>query len=458
MKIIIFGIGEIYKQYKDMISKEDKIIAFIDNNKRIQKKKINGVKVYSPEQIKKMLYDKIVIMSNYSLEMKSQLLQLGCEEDKILHYLDYIGQSKLHKLEICFSRKRKYSKNTCLIVSNTLDYTGGPITAIYMALELQSRGYDITIAAPNGNECFIKELIQKGIIVCIYHNLQFAKLDELFWIERYQTIIVNTYPMVLCALEIAKKRKVIIWLHESNNIYIDMEFWKNKIKKDILNPNINLYAVSNVAKKNFINNVVRCKIGIMPYGIPDIMVNFMKIHKKLTFAVIGTIHPIKQQLLYIEAIKQLDISEQMNNRFLIIGNKSEDSEYVHNVKCASEVIPNIRLIGGFARNEMEKIYKYIDVIVVSSKQETMSLVATEAMMYGKVCILCDAAGMAEFVVHKKNGLLYETNNINSLKEQIRFCIKNKNYLTIIGKNARDTYNKNFTMSKFGERLEKILHV
>ncbi len=353
----------------------------------------------------------------------------------------------------------KKSVCKCLIITSALGYHGGSITAVYSALELQNRGYKAVIAAPDGDINFINEFRKKGITFLIYPNLRFARWEELFWIEDFQKIIVNTYPMLLCALEIGKHRKALVWLHESDIIYPSMEFWKDRILGEIHSSLLNFYAVSNVARKNFVKNVKECTIGVLPYGIPDLKRNSeVQKDNKLTFALIGTIHPVKQQLLYLEAIKLLDEVYQKENLFLIIGEAGGNEEYVDEVKREISTFQDkcVKCIGGLERKDMESEYDKIDVLVIVSAQETMSLVATEAMMYGKTCIICDVAGMAEFVRHGENGLICRTGDAGSLARQMTYCVENREALNRIGEEARKTYCEYFTMAAFGERLEKEL--
>lgn len=456
MRIVIFGVGKIYERYSTYISSKDEIVAFIDNNVRIQGEKKNGIEIYSPVEICELSYDEIVIMSNYLSEMRDQLLQLGCSEEDIIPYIEYISRQEKGKMQIYFAEKQIECKKKCLIITSSLGYHGGAITAAYTAMELMGRGYGTVIAAPDSDEQFIKEFSKKGITFCIYPNLEFAKWSEMIWVENFQIIIVNTYPMMLCAVEICKHRKVMVWLHESDVVYLSKTFWKSKIMKNILDSNLYICAVSNVARKTFIRNVAECNINLLPYGIPDLEIKETREKVNLTFAIIGTIHPIKQQLLYLSAIKNLDILEKNDNEFLIIGDDGDNAAYVETVKEEAKKLKNIKVIGGLDKRQLEKRYQDIDVIVVASSQESMSLVATEAMMHEKVCIICDVAGMADFIEHEKNGLIYETNDAESLSRQISYCIKNRKKLDLIGRNARETYCENFTMKIFGDRIEKVI--
>lgn len=458
MRIVIFGTGKIYQESKDYFSPEDERVGLLDNNFEKQGRWLDGIKVYPPGEIHNLNYDKIVIMSTHFIEMRDQLLQMGCQRNSIFHYTEYINQQTAGKLYIYYGKNFRRRKKKCLIITSSLGYHGGAIVAVYAARALLDRGYEVVIASPDKDRAFINEFNEAGIAFVVYPNLQFVKWDELFWMNHFDKIIVNTYSMWLCALEIGRHRNVMIWLHESDIAYPGMDFWKDIILENLFMPALSVYAVSAVARKNFFHNVGKREIGVLPYGIPDVRREMRESAGKLTFAVIGTIQPIKEQLLFLAAARIL--SKTMPDcAFIVIGGSREcDADYVARVKKEAETIPGICMAGELTRAELEKAYQHIDIVVVPSSQEAMSLVATEAMMYGKVCILSDVAGMAEYVRQGENGLIFRSNDVGDLVEQMMYCVKNRDSLRILGESARATYEEYFTLETFGRKLEQIIGI
>jgi glycosyltransferase involved in cell wall biosynthesis len=458
MELIVFGVGDIYNRFKERISKEDKVIAALDNNILLQGENLDGIMVCHPMEILKLKYDKVIIMSDYALEMKKQLLSLGVDKEKIQHYKEFLCEQRSGKFEFFCSNRNSSQKKKCLIITSFLGYHGGAIVASYMAMALNMKGYNAVIAAPDGDRQFIEEFNEKGIDFILYDNLQFPIANELDWIREYDSIIVNTYPMILCALEIIKFRKAILWLHESQFSLEMMSFWKDRVEKYISNDNLIIYAVSKIAKNNFTKyvSVVTCKVRILPFGIPDERSTISVIkNQKMKFAVVGSIIPIKQQLLFLEAVKMLESQYKSKSEFFVIG-KDVDPEYSKQVGKLAMTLPNVYVTGELSRVEMEDVYKMMDVLVVPSTQEPMSIVAVEAMMHEKICIVSNAAGMYEFVIPEYNGLVCQAGNINSLIKQMIYCIENKEKLNVMKTNARKLYEENFKLDVLGSRWEKIL--
>ncbi len=450
MQIVIFGTGSVYRMYRDYIPSSDMIVAFLDNDAEKQGKDIDGIPVYAPREIVWLAYEKIVIMSDYAEEMKAQLLGLGCARSSIMHYKEYVGRAKVK----CMNRNtsiRNPKKKSCLIITTQLAYHGGAMAAFYAALALIQNGNDVTIAATEAEERFLQEFSATGIEFFIYPNLRYAKWDELKWVMNFQKIIVNSYYMIITALEISPHHYISLWLHEGNHNYEDMAFWKDL---GIPTRNINIYAVSCVAKEVFLDNMGEYDVDIMPFGIQDTGVACRTDDGILKFAVIGYVSPVKQQLLFLDVVTRMDREKSKKAIFFIVGNVRGDG-YARQVREVADVLENVRLIDTLGRDEMDSFYGEIDVVVVPSIQETMSMVAVEAMMKGKVCIVSSNTGIADYIDSGINGFVCENGNTEDFLHKMEWCIDNRPKLSDIGQNARKTYEKHFTMQEFGRRLEKL---
>lgn len=455
MEIIIFGVGQIYREKKRYISNKDHVVGFLDNNEKLWGSKIDGVRIYNPDKILELSFDKIVLMSDYALEMRTQLINLNCGREKIVHYLEYIGAQCVEEDLLFISTERKErDKERCLIITTDLEYNGGSIAAVYAALALKKKGYESVIAAPRCDLRFVEEVKNHGINVLIYPYLSHTK--ELSWTDDFQHVVVNTLQMSCCAIEISRRRKVVLWIHEPHNLYEVMSYWKEDIQEGILEKNIKVYAVSQMAKNNFLQNFAAASIDLLPYGIPDRYIEKrVKKDKKesFTFAMIGLISEQKGQDIFIEAIERLGI--QKNVSFLIIGKNLEDA-YGKSIKKRLKGDSYVQVLGEISHEDVIAYWNDIDVLVVPSREDMLPIVATEAMMMGKVCLLSDVAGTVKYVEDNTNGLIFQTKNSYELSDKMRWCIENKEMLKRIGESARETYEKYFSIDVFGANLEEAI--
>ena len=105
---------------------------------------------------------------------------------------------------------------------------------------------------------------------------------------------------------------------------------------------------------------------------------------------------------------------------------------------------------------MSDIYQAADLYICPSREETMSITVSEAMMNEVPCIISNAAGISEFIEEEKNGMLFNSGNASDLKEKISWCLSNREKAKEIGINGRKVFEKNFSEKVFANNIMKIL--
>ena len=212
--------------------------------------------------------------------------------------------------------------------------------------------------------------------------------------------------------------------------------------------------LSNVAHF-FLHYFRESAVGVLPYGIPD---EYEKKEKnkieRLTFAMIGLISEQKGQDIFLDAIEKLDIQKDKAT-FLVIGKNLHDS-YGCMIEEKIQKKSDVLLLGELSHDEVIRQWKDIDVLVVASREDMLPIVATEAMMMGKTCILSNVTGTVDYIKDYESGLIFSVLDSDELAERMQWCINHKDELDLIGKSAREVYEKNFSMDIFAENLEKAL--
>ena len=458
MKIVIFGVGRFYQEKKQMIPLETEIVAFLDNNAALQGRFMDGCPIAAPCEVGCFSYDKIILMSLSEEEMENQLLELGVEKGNIWYWSRfmsemYYGTFKLYCGSTDFAKA--YGKRI-LIISTELNYNGGTIAAVYGARALQERGNLVILAAPSGDKTFIKETVDSGVSIVICPALPYVHLEELFWIRQFDAVLVNVFQMAPCVSDINAVKPVMWWIHEPVEIYERTLKQLQDIKKDKLK-DINIYAVSKIAQKNFNACFLNKITKTLPFGIPDQRTKDKSSGKKedLVLAVIGAVCPRKAQDIFVKAVGLLSVEEKQNVQFWIIGFIGND-EYGAQVRALAAKESTVKLAGPLTRSEICEAYREIDVVVCPSREETMSIVVTEGMMYGKACIASDKTGIAQYMEDGENGLICKAEEPADLCEKMRWIMQNQEKLSVMGSRARQTYETYFTMKEFGQRLEGVL--
>lgn len=458
MKVLIFGSGLYFQKRKKYLISNAEVIAIIDNKQCLHGSYIDSIPVISPYHIKQFSYDKIILMSSYANEMKKQLLELGINEKEIWYWDQFksiFGQGTFKFY--CGNNNISSTGKNVLIISTDLNYNGGTLAAVYAAMAIQRKGYNVILAAPGGDPLFINETLQEKINIMICTTLPYLHQEELFWIQQFDIVIVNVFQMILCACEISKIKPVMWWIHEPKEVYENILYQFSGCTNLDLLRNINIFAVSSIPQNNFnlfFPNRIEKKLA---YGIPDKnKYNFNENKEKIIFAIIGSITPRKAQDIFVHAVSLLKNTDKRNALFWIIG-RVNTNNYNNNIKEFVSREPAIQILGELTRDEIHRVFKDIDVVVCPSHEDPLPIVMTEGLMYGKVCISSDANGTVDYINDRKNGFICKSGSPVDLAEKMSWIINNKGDLREIGNQARETYEKHFTLERFGDKLEAAMH-
>lgn len=455
MQVVIFGLGVYYNLRKNNINQNTKIVAFIDNNSDLWGKTNEGISIFSPSSIIQIQYDKILLMSRKSNEMKKQLLEMGISRKKIMYYEEFLAEVKRGKLEIFYGKRSCSSnKKRILIIFPILGFHGVSMISLYTAKALQKKGYQVSFAVSDKDKKALSESINNDISVIVHGGLYYIKSYEMFWIREFDFVIINSYELINVAIEVNKIKPCIWWLHDPLFAYKGMFERYDYIENDDLKK-INIFAVSDVAQKCFKKYYPDTKINLLKYGIEDKRITVEKNNRKLIFAIIGYVCEIKAQDVFMSAINKISKKKKKDIEFWIIGNIGNNA-FQQEIKIAAESDSSIKILGDLDRNEMNKVYSKIDVIVNPSREDACPTVVVEGMMYGRVCITSDETGIAPFIKNGNNGFVCKAGDDEDLYEKINWILLHKNRLKDIGKMARITYETNFTLEKLRKSLEKIM--
>lgn len=132
----------------------------------------------------------------------------------------------------------------------------------------------------------------------------------------------------------------------------------------------------------------------------------------------GRFDPQKGQLLLLEALAK-NPNKTIEILFLGEPTANEGMGYYEKMQdlIAQMELTNRIYIRPF-RNDIQVFYKAIDVFVMASKAETVGMVTLEALASSCPVIGSNAGGTPEILDFGKRGYLFETQNSDSLSEQL----------------------------------------
>jgi len=208
--------------------------------------------------------------------------------------------------------------------------------------------------------------------------------------------------------------------------------WLKTLKT--INEHVDLFiSPSKFLQKKYIGyGIPEEKIIYMDYGFNKDLFNGIKRNPstKIRFGFLGRIVPVKGISLLIEAFNEIDHSKAELN----IYGKLPNSYMFLKEQCLNS---SINFKGCYNYNEISNILSNIDVLVTPSIWfENSPLVIHEAFLAKIPVITSNLGGMAELVIHKKNGLLFEPGNVEDLKKKMELFINDPK---LIEKYSQETY-------------------
>lgn len=96
----------------------------------------------------------------------------------------------------------------------------------------------------------------------------------------------------------------------------------------------------------------------------------------------------------------------------------------------------------------------MDAVVIPSQwEEAFGFSVIEAMSLGRPVIATRSGGMPEIIDHDVNGLLIDKRDAHALAEHLRSWIQDPALAHHLGMNALTTHRNEYTVERFGERME-----
>jgi glycosyltransferase involved in cell wall biosynthesis len=225
---------------------------------------------------------------------------------------------------------------------------------------------------------------------------------------------------------------------------------------------LQIIAVSNHVgtKRSKDENISADKIKIIHNGI-DLKEFSKNKNKKLkkefdikdNETVVGNVanfNKIKGQEYLIKAIPKIT-SNFPDTKFLFIG---DGKLLKKNKELARKLNVNEKIIFTGYKRDVPEIIQTIDIFVLPSLTEGLSISILEAMASSKPVIATNVGGNPELVINKKTGILVPPKDPEALANAMIELIKNKKLREEMGREGRKRVEKEFTIEKTAKKYIK----
>ena len=180
--------------------------------------------------------------------------------------------------------------------------------------------------------------------------------------------------------------------------------------------------------------------------------NFPKKRKAFNIGIISNINPDKNLELFIDIVKNIN-SKKI--KFTLIGNlfSSQKNYFKRNLNLINKLKNKINWHKNI--NDPQKIMKFFNLVICTSKNESLPLSILEALSMS-IPVISTNVGDVAYVLNKiKCGYIVKSNTMD-FKKLILKISKDKKEMLKLSKNARKNILKNFNIKNYKRNLEKEL--
>ena len=167
--------------------------------------------------------------------------------------------------------------------------------------------------------------------------------------------------------------------------------------------------------------------------------------------IVARMEPVKRHDVFLNAAK-IVLETCENVKFLIVGDGSmrADAERL----AADLGIEKNVIFAGYIEN-VNNIVNIIDINVLTSEKEALSISLIEGMSIGKPAVAINSGGPGEVIENGKSGILIESLDSMALAKAISELLKDKEKMRRMGERGRIIAEEKFGADKMADSLLQI---
>lgn len=225
-----------------------------------------------------------------------------------------------------------------------------------------------------------------------------------------------------------------------------------------LSKNIRFVAPSE-GVRDAIKNLYKKNAALLPLTIADVREAYPAGHAddRVHFFIPGTYMPIKGYDLMLKAISLLPDAFRKKAEFVFCGfTYPEDEPYRDQVQAIGKKIDVVTMLNEMSREELYAYYAKSDCVVAPSRMDSGPMTIVEAMMFSRITIVSDAAGISRMMTDCVNGFVFPSEDATELMKRILLVISDHEKLAPVGAAGRALYEQHFSPQATAAYLTDLL--
>jgi GT2 family glycosyltransferase len=343
-----------------------------------------------------------------------------------------------------------------LFVSHDLSLSGAPMMLFHAAVWCKRSGFFVTVMAPEDGPLRAK-FEAEGIPLIVDPLVETEHESFAAFARHFDCVVANTIrtSAVVRALK-NEDVPVVWWLHEPGSV--GEHYLREEPKLRAAMPIADLLLAPSEQTASVYRPYTESPVKCLLNAIPDLGVESLAgtAASYLRFLLLASVEPRKGQDVFVKALAQLPAEIRKAARFEIAG-RILDPDFWPTFESIAQRIENLTVTGAVSHADAVAKLRGADIIVSPSRDEAMPTVTIlEAMSIGKAIITTTVGGAAESFTDGENALLVRPEAPEELAAAIRRLIETPALVGALGRKARQTYEENFTIERFGAEFAGLI--
>lgn len=354
-----------------------------------------------------------------------------------------------------------------LHLTTDLGLAGRERIIVDLVNDLQAKNYQPSIMCLYQSGQW-EDNLNPGVTVTELHKKKKLDLSVIPQIKKY--LIDNNITILHChnpgtllyGLLAAKWAKTPLVINTEHGFSYDLS-WKSKLKDQMLyNHTDYITTVSEKLKKDLNstytinqNKIQIIKNGIKPNGILEDKDTSKRKYgmssQMFNIGIIGRLVRVKNHRMILDAMAVLLKNNSPVNLWIVGSGELEEDlrEYTQKLGIQGSVV----FMG--SRTDIPQVLNALDLFVLCSVSEGLSVTLLEAMNAGLPIIATNVGGNSEVIKHERSGLLIELNHTMELVNSILDLMKDRPKAKCLGDNARKRFNEYFTINRMASEIDRL---